>query len=351
MDKYENNLLEICWKGALIVNSIILIKNYSKIKNVFYEIYSGEINNIIFKGICYTANFYAYITKDKKLDNTAFTYKCVYDNGVSNNMIRSRINISDLYDKSIESNNLLDIVNNFDENPDFFIFEFVKNEKKYGLIVDKFQENIDINTNNELLFLSVTLKHNNNEYNIDLNNPVNYYVKSNTILGNKFVKYYMNEYFNIQLTDDYKIEIMDKSLNIIHLTDKNYINITDGSYTLKNVISTEKEEITELIEEIIEHFEISNQDTDNQETDNQETDNQETDNQETDNLQINIADYSPISNHSIVSNLSPVSNISPVSNPSPSSIRSPNNYLNRKCGICREVGHTRKKCPKAALPF
>jgi hypothetical protein len=331
-----NNFLNLCWKGTLILNSIILVKNYGKIKNTIYDIYSSEINNIIFKSVCYTANIYNYITREKKLDETEFTYKCIYNNGMSNNMIRSKIHISELQDKSIESKNLLDIINNFNETPDFFIFEFVKNEAKYGLIVKHFRDNIiDINTNNELLFLSVTLKHNNIDYTIDMKKPINYNIKTNNVLGNKFVKYYAKEYLNVKITDDYKIEIMDNNLNIIHLTKKNYINITDGSYTLENVIFTEKEEITELIEEIVDNLDI-------QETNNQEPDNQEP------NLQINIAEFSPVSNSS-VSNNSIEPNLSPVS--TTSSTTSSMNYLNRKCGICREAGHTRKKCPKAKLPF
>lgn len=327
-----NNLLNLCWKGTLIINSIILIKNYGKIKKTIYDIYSSEINNIIFKGVCYAANIYNYITREPKLDATEFTYKCIYNNGMSNNMVPSKIHISELHDKSIESANLLDIINNFSDNPDFFIFEFVKNDTNYGLIVDHFRDNItDINTNNELLFLSTTLKHNNIDYTIDMKKPINYNIKTNNVLGNNFVKYYAKEYLNVKITDDYKVEIMDNNLNIIHLTKKNYINITDGSYTLEN---NEKEEINELIEEIVDNFEISNQESDNQEP----------------NLQINIAEFSPVSNSS-VSNNSIEYNLSPMYNISSDTSGSTMNYLNRKCGICREVGHTRKKCPKAKLPF
>ena len=50
---------------------------------------------------------------------------------------------------------------------------------------------------------------------------------------------------------------------------------------------------------------------------------------------------------------------SPISNASPQSIGSINetittstiNATNRRCGICREIGHTRTKCPKAAFTF
>tara|TARA_B110000444_G_C18786981_1_gene570442 strand:+ start:64 stop:1008 length:945 start_codon:yes stop_codon:yes gene_type:complete len=314
MDNNENNLLDICWKGVLIINSIILIKNLDKIKDALYDIYSSEINNILFTCVCYTSNIYAYIIQEQTLDDTEFTYKCIYDNGMSNNMICSQIHISELHDNSEESNDLLDIITNFSETPNFFIFEFVKSESKCGLIVDNMDETItDINTNNELLFLSVTLEDKNIEYTIDMKKPINYNINSNNVLGINFVKYYANEYFNIELTDDYKIEIMDNNLNILHLTSNNYINITDGSYKLENVMSSETEE------ETVVNFDIPNQ--------------------ETDKLQITIEEYSPISNHSSVSNLSPISTGTTI------------NYSNRKCGICREVGHTRKKCPKAVLPF
>ena len=55
-----------------------------------------------------------------------------------------------------------------------------------------------------------------------------------------------------------------------------------------------------------------------------------------DNLQIDIVEVSPVS----------ISNTSPRSNDS-----TKNHYTNRKCGICRQVGHTRTKCPKAAFSF
>ena len=63
------------------------------------------------------------------------------------------------------------------------------------------------------------------------------------------------------------------------------------------------------------------------------------------NLQIDIAENSPISNtspQSIGSNGGPISG--PISG-------STIHYTNRRCGICREIGHTRTKCPKAAFTF
>jgi len=228
----------------------------------------------------------------------------------------------------MESTYLLNKLNELNKQPTFFIFEFVKEDKKYGLIVYNLKKKVDnININNELLFLSVTLKYKNDDYNIDLNKPVNYYVQSNYILNPNFVNYYAYEYLNINLTDTYEIEIMDKNLEIINLTKNDHINVIDGSYKVEHCNSEEENEIKELIEEIVEQFEISDQET---------------------NLQISITENS--SETSLETSLE--TNFSPVStNPSPLSTRITKNYSNRKCGICKEVGHTRKKCPKVVLPF
>ena len=59
-----------------------LRKYIDKIKNVFYDIYSTEINNMLFKSLCYTAKIYAYFCQDEKLDDTKYVYKCVYNNEI-----------------------------------------------------------------------------------------------------------------------------------------------------------------------------------------------------------------------------------------------------------------------------
>ena len=70
MDKFGNNLFNIIWKGVVIINSYVLLKNFNKITNVLHEVYSNEINDICFKGICYIAKINAYFDNEQLDDET-----------------------------------------------------------------------------------------------------------------------------------------------------------------------------------------------------------------------------------------------------------------------------------------
>jgi len=58
-------------------------------------------------------------------------------------------------------------------------------------------------------FIGISLKTNNQKYNINLTTPNNYYVSDNSILNYSFMKWYMLEHYNVKLSQDYVISCID----------------------------------------------------------------------------------------------------------------------------------------------
>jgi hypothetical protein len=58
-------------------------------------------------------------------------------------------------------------------------------------------------------FIGISLKINNQKYNINLTSPSNYYVSDNSILNYSFMKWYMMKHYNVKLSRDYVISCID----------------------------------------------------------------------------------------------------------------------------------------------
>ena len=83
-------------------------------------------------------------------------------------------------------------------------------------------------------FIGISLKTNNQKYNINLTSPSNYYVSDNSILNYSFMKWYMMKHYNVKLSRDYVISCIDNYVEMyrIHpgkkiLVHKNKFQIVD----------------------------------------------------------------------------------------------------------------------------
>ena len=120
MDKVGSTLSNIIWNSVIIVNSYILLKNFNRIKNVLYQVYNDEFNDICFKGLCYIAKINAYLDNEE-LNEGEYTYKCIDEYGECLNKIISSVNITNIHDNSLESNNIIDLLYNTNNKINFVI--------------------------------------------------------------------------------------------------------------------------------------------------------------------------------------------------------------------------------------
>jgi len=89
----------------------------------------------------------------------------------------------------------------------------------------------DIIDNN---FMSITLTYDNNEYDINLDNPINFNIDGNIVLDNVFTIWYMKEKYDIELQkgEPYIIKIMDNNIIFHTINEKSGIKLTKDTYTI-----------------------------------------------------------------------------------------------------------------------
>lgn len=62
-----------------------------------------------------------------------------------------------------------------------------------------------------------------------------YYVDGNVIFDKEFMEYYMKEWYNTDLEESYKINIIDKNITLINLNEDNKgLHLTNGTYAHLN---------------------------------------------------------------------------------------------------------------------
>ena len=66
-------------------------------------------------------------------------------------------------------------------------------------------------------FIGISLKTNNQKYNINLTSPSNYYVSDNSILNYSFMKWYMMKHYNVKLSRDYVISCIDNYVEMYRI--------------------------------------------------------------------------------------------------------------------------------------
>ena len=118
----------------------------------------------------------------------------------------------------------------------FFIKRKIDGEYKCRIF-----ENIELaNTQTELfiktdkLFIQIELKQNNKTF--DIKEAVEYFmIEKNKIFNKRFLMWIMEYWFNVKLSDDYKIKIIDSNVNIVNLDKNKYILLYKEEYNIKDI--------------------------------------------------------------------------------------------------------------------
>ena len=193
-----------------------------------YKTWEKEVNIIIIKG------FYN-ITKLYHVMNDYFITETIED-------IKPE-------EKKIEKS-LLEITNNEQRIIDLkiskerFLEKIKKNmmilkiNDKYKVLKDTDYENIsqldNIELEKEKLFLQITYNDLNNKE-IEIHNKIKFFiVEGNEILSKKFLQWFMKENYNIEIPDNYTIQIIDDDINMFDIKNFISIKIKKNSYSLES---------------------------------------------------------------------------------------------------------------------
>ena len=78
----------------------------------------------------------------------------------------------------------------------------------------------------------ITEDENGNEKIVDIHSNLgNFYVRGNIILDRYFLEWYLETFYNIKVTSDYKLRFFDKDVNMFTLSTNNAIILSNNTYT------------------------------------------------------------------------------------------------------------------------
>jgi len=114
------------------------------------------------------------------------------------------------------------------KNQDIIIlFKHTFNNDNYYILKNSIE---DIKT--DYSFLAVEYIDDNKTLDININNDNCFMVVGNTILDYNFVKWYIKNFKNYDIKDNYKIDIVDNQANILTLKNNNSITLNKDSYVI-----------------------------------------------------------------------------------------------------------------------
>jgi len=140
------------------------------------------------------------------------------------------------------------LYNNNDKELEYAIIEkYDKKSNKYnGIIYENYDDYLSvIKKETELrepcgidfMTINVTINEDNN-YLIDLCEPINYYMIGNNILQPWFIRYYLKKTYNCEINidiDNYSVYVMDQNINEIIFDKNKFIRLVKTNYILNNI--------------------------------------------------------------------------------------------------------------------
>ena len=113
-----------------------------------------------------------------------------------------------------------------------FLIQEKEKIKSYKRVLDKSELEKIKDEDFEIVdkpFIQVEYEVNDKKFSIH-KNLKNFYVEDTSILDVPFLEWYMKEFYDEELNDDYKLKVIDSDVNMLTLDKTNTINIKDGKY-------------------------------------------------------------------------------------------------------------------------
>lgn len=129
------------------------------------------------------------------------------------------------------------------KNPILFLKSYVDDDYKYlqfndiSLNLNKF---LPIKPIDKGLFIQVEFIYKGKTYDISLNSIKPFLVNNNYIFNKKFVKWFIQQEFNVLVEDNYTIKIIDETINMFELDDTEYIYLENDTYVVDKSTNKDK---------------------------------------------------------------------------------------------------------------
>lgn len=218
---YFNNYSEE-EKIKLIKNALISL-GYEGI--YYYSVLQIKLNNIYKKLEPHINEIQKMIIKSK-MPKTEIEIMC------KDGTIKNKIDIA----KVLHEIKLDDFKDHLDDNFELMIVTSQNNKSnvKNKLCCTNIKNDISYDLSN-IKFIDLSITHNNKRYNIDLKNENhNFYIVNNKI-NKSFLRYYLANILKLDVSEEfnYKLQLMDHEVNVLHLDESHDIVIEKDSYRIE----------------------------------------------------------------------------------------------------------------------
>ena len=192
-----------------------------------YKKWNNEINHIFIKSVYEISKLY-HIANDYFANDNVNDNKIVIED-IKKELIEIKEDRQNILELDITKEEFLNKVKNrililsINDN------KKILKEEDY----DKITSLEKINTLEKKIFLQIIVLNNNKE--TDIKDLIKgYMVEGNEILDYKFLKWFMGYLYNIELKEDYKVNIMDDDIKLFTITKNESIQLLSDSYEILN---------------------------------------------------------------------------------------------------------------------
>ena len=131
-------------------------------------------------------------------------------------------------DTSLNLNTFIEPIEKYN-NYEFILYKTLNCQETYDLIrYNETPETLSY-TKSNVKFLASELTFKNTTFEID-KSLGDYFVKDNIIFDNSFMTWYMRQKYNVDLSSEYTVNVINSDFDVINLSSKQYIKLNKDSY-------------------------------------------------------------------------------------------------------------------------